>query len=286
MVDLSVQALRPRETRVLFADPAYYDVEYVINPHMAGNVGGVDRPKARTQWDHLVDVYRTLGIEVHVVDGVVGSPDLVFCANQSFPGTLSNGEQVVAMAHMYSRYRTSEVPVVERWHERNGLTPVHWMESQGIFEGMGDAAWVPGRRVIVGGYGFRTDLSVYPWLSDLFGVPTVPLKLIDERFYHLDTCLSMINENTALYVPEAFDEASLETLKQLFPRLIALPVSEAIEQISCNGHSPDGKHYIVNRGATETNRLVSDLGLEVIQVDTSEFMKSGGSVYCMKLMLP
>ena len=87
-------------------------------------------------------------------------------------------------------------------------------------------------------------------------------------------------------MPEAFDDEAVETLKQLFPRLVALPIAEAIEQLACNGHAPDERHFIVNRGATETNRLVSRLGFEVIQVDTSEFMKSGGSVYCMKLMVP
>ena len=56
--------------------------------------------------------------------------------------------------------------------------------------------------------------------------------------------------------------------------------------LACNGHSPDGRHFIVQRGANKTIALVQSLGLTVIEVDTSEFIKSGGSVYCMKLMVP
>ena len=32
--------------------------------------------------------------------------------------------------------------------------------------------------------------------------------------------------------------------------------------------------------------LVRGMGLEPIELDTSEFLKSGGSVFCMKLMVP
>ena len=75
-------------------------------------------------------------------------------------------------------------------------------------------------------------------------------------------------------------------LAGLFERLVEVPIDEAAGLLACNGHCPDQKHFIVQAGATQTCTLVRELGFEVIEVDTSEFLKSGGSVYCMKLMVP
>ena len=43
----------PRPERVLMTSPEHFDVQYVINAHMAGNVGSVDREQAQRQWDVL-----------------------------------------------------------------------------------------------------------------------------------------------------------------------------------------------------------------------------------------
>ena len=53
-----------------------------------------------------------------------------------------------------------------------------------------------------------------------------------------------------------------------------------------NGNCPDGKHFVVHYDNPVTIAAVKALGLEVIEVDTSEFLKSGGSVFCMTMMLP
>ena len=84
-------ATRPLEVRVLMADPAHFDVMYVINPHMAGNVGNVDRALAQTQWRSVRDAYASLGFPVSVIDGVDGLPDLVFMANEQQPDFLREG---------------------------------------------------------------------------------------------------------------------------------------------------------------------------------------------------
>jgi N-dimethylarginine dimethylaminohydrolase len=277
---------RPLEVRVLMSDPSHFDVVYVINPHMAGNVGNIDRALARQQWEQVRDAYASIGFPIEVIEGVEGLPDLVFMANQSFPGQLPNGQWAAVLSYMYSRERRPEVEVVASWYRGRGARTFHLSNPTLPFEGMGDVAWVPGRRAIVGGYGFRTDARAYPELADIFEVPVLTLKLVDDRFYHLDTCLQLIDDATALYVPRAFDAAGIALLQQAFPRLVEVPEEEAAGGLACNGHCPDGKHFIVHRGAARTVAAVRSLGLTPIEVDTGEFIKSGGSVYCMKLMVP
>ena len=279
-------AARPRETRVLMADPLYFAVEYVINPHMSANLGRVDQDKARRQWLAVAGAYRALGFEVHVLPAVPALPDLVFTANQSLPALLEDGSFGAVLSRMKHGERQGEVAVLAAWYARQGARTFELEGIDAAFEGMGDALWLPGHRLILGGYGFRTDPAIYAQLAELLAVPVLALALVDERFYHLDTCLALIDAETALYVPGAFDAAGAALLQKTFPRLIALPADEAVELLACNGHCPDERHFLVQSGCRRTIGVVRELGLNVIELDTSEFLKSGGSVFCMKLMLP
>jgi N-dimethylarginine dimethylaminohydrolase len=283
---LSSLPARPREVRVLMADPAHFDVLYVINTHMAGNVGSVDTALAQRQWEGVRDAYADIGFPIACIDGVEGLPDLVFMANQSFPGQLPDGRWAAFLSHMHNEERRPEVEVVADWYRGRGALLFRLSDPTIPFEGMGDVAWVPGRRAIIGGHGFRTDARVYPELAERFAVPTLALKLVDDRFYHLDTCLQLIDDRTALYVPAAFDDTGRALLQAAFPRLVEVPEDEAAGGLACNGHCPDGKHFIVHTGNPKTVAAVQALGLTAIEVDTGEFLKSGGSVYCMKLMVP
>ena len=44
-------------------------------------------------------------------------------------------------------------------------------------------------------------------LEALFGLPVLSLRLVDPRFYHLDTALCVLDADTAAYYPAAFDDA-------------------------------------------------------------------------------
>ncbi len=275
----------PLPRRVLMVSPDYFDVAYVINPHMEGHVGRVDRALARRQWEALHDTYRTLGLEVHVLEGVPGLPDMVFCANQTLPFRREDGSRGVVLSRMHAPQRRDEVPHIARFFEQQGYALVSIPdEVPGSFEGMGDALWHPGHALLWGGYGFRTDRAVYEWLAHALNVRVVALHLTDPDFYHLDTCLSLLDAGTALYVPAAFDDEGRALLHRLIPNLIEVPEREARELLACNAHCPDGRHVLIQQGCTETVARIRAAGFEPIELDTGEFLKSGGSVFCMKLM--
>lgn len=279
-------ARRPPAVGVLMARPDHFAVEYVINPYMEGNVGTVDHPLAMAQWHELRSVYERIGYEVHVIDGVEGLPDLVFIANQSFPAQMPDGSWAVVMSRMRSVHRRDEVEVVEAFYRGRDARTFRLTDPEAEFEGCGDCRWHPDRRLIYGGYGFRTQRNSLAELAERLETPVVPLELVDPAFYHLDTCLSPLTETAALVVEEAFRPEGLAMLREAFPQLIRVPLHEARDGFAANGNCPDGKHFVVHPGNTETRAAVQALGIEVIEVDTSEFMKSGGSVFCMTMMLP
>ena len=275
----------PRPGRVLMTTPTHFQVDYVINPHMAGNIGDVDRTEARRQWEALREAYEGIGMEVVTVEGEAGLPDMVFCANQTLPYATPGGEHGVVLSRMHAPQRKPEVDRYAAFFEREGYE-VHGLDPDlpGDFEGMGDALWHPGRYLLWGGYGFRTDRTVYERLADTLGFPILPLLLEDPEFYHLDTCFCPLDESTVLIYPGAFDADGLATIRAHFDRVLEAPEDESRSLFACNAHAPDGRHVLIQSGCTHTNAALREAGYTVLEVDTSEFLKSGGSVFCMKLM--
>lgn len=273
--------------RVLMTTPEHFTVEYVINPHMEGKVGTVNRSRAAEQWAALKDTYDELGIETIVQEGAEGFPDMVFCANQTLPFLEPDADRLgVFLSRMHAEERKGEVAYYERLFGESGYDVHPLPDSLDTdFEGMGDAIWHPGRFLLYGGYGFRTELDAYHHISETIGVPIVALHLDDPSFYHLDTCFSALDEKSVLIYPGAFDEKGLELIRRLFDTVIEAPEEEAMERFACNAHCPDQQHVIIQRGCPVTNDRLREAGFTPVEVDTDEFLKSGGSVFCMKLMV-
>ncbi len=275
----------PLQGSVAMATPTYYDVQYVINPHMAGHVGNVDRIEARRQWETLRDTYRALGMEVHSAEGVEGLYDMVFAANAAAPFLLlENKTPGVIMSRMGTPPRRGETIHFERFFRELGCDVRHLPDGLS-FEGGGDAIWHPGRRLLWGGYGQRTDLAAHDAISSMLDVPVIPLRLEDEAFYHLDTCFCTLDERTALICPAALRSEDISMVRRLFERVIEAPEAEARERLACNAHCPDGRHVLLQKGCPQTMRRLQDAGFEPVEIDTGEFLKAGASVYCMKLTM-
>lgn len=277
----------PRPGRVLMTSPEHFDVTYVINPHMAGHIGTIDHDLAMAQWKALHDTFLNCGLEVHTVQGLEGLPDMVFCANQTLPFIrLTNGNQKgVVLSKMFAEERMAEVNRYAEFFSDLGFETVPLHESvQTSFEGMGDGIWHPNRYLLWGGYGFRTDANVYDQISSELDVRILLIELTDPDFYHLDTCFSVLDEDSVLIYPGAFQQAGLDLVHLFFRNVIESPENEARTLFSCNAHCPDGKYVVIQKGCTETVNALSSAGYTPVEVDTSEFLKAGGSVFCMKQM--
>lgn len=276
----------PLPTGALMVTPDHFTVEYVINPHMEGHIGNVDRQKARKEWEVIRDTFSSCGVKVHEIPGQVGLPDMVFCANQSLPFISADGRKEVFMSIMHADQRKDEVAFIEQWYRQNGYLIHHFDGTQITdFEGMGDAIWHTGKRLIWGGYGFRSSLEAYRIVSETFNVPVIALELLNPKFYHLDTCFCMLNTETALIHSEAFTDEGLELIHALIPNIIEAEGEEADKLFACNATCPDGKNVVIQAGCEDVNQKLLNAGFVVHEVSTEEFLKSGGSVFCMKMMV-
>ncbi len=278
--------LMPAPSGVLMCAPDHYHGVGARRTPMSGHSGAVDRSKARHQWEQLRDEFDAAGLPVSLIDPTPGLEDMVFCANQSLAGTRPDGEKVAVLAVMGHPTRRREVVAFEEWYQKRGYRVVKLRPGgHATFEGSGDAVWHPGKRLLWGGFGFRSDPEVFEQVAKAFHAPVVLLKLVNERFYHLDTCFCPLTSEAVLIHPAAFDAASLELILKIFPIVVTAAEHDAVLKMACNAAVVGSKTAILQKGATAVSNHMHALGLGVCEVDTSEFIKSGGSVSSMKQSL-
>lgn len=263
----------PQFRTYLMCPPDHFTVQYSINPWM-GSGEPVDAARAMLQWQLLRDTYRSLGHTVQLIDPRPGLPDMVFAANGA---TVIGG--TVLGARFRHPERAAEGPAYLDWFRGRGFPVVH--EPQRINEGEGDI--VHAGRVILAGHGFRTDPDMRYDLEQLFGLPVVSLRLVDPRFYHLDTALCVLDADTAAYYPAAFDAAGRAALAACFAELIEATDEDAAV-LGLNAVS-DGHHVVLPAQAMALAAQLAARGFEPVPVDMSEFRKAGGGPKCCTLEL-
>jgi N-dimethylarginine dimethylaminohydrolase len=256
----------------LMCPPEYFTVQYAINPWMNPD-DPVDLAVARQQWERLRRAYTDLGHTVRIIDPIPGLPDMVFAANGA---TVIDGK-VLGASFRYPQRQAEAVAYLD-WFRREGYQV---SEPRRMNEGEGDI--VLAGRSIFAAYGFRTDPEIGQELTELFGLPVTSLRLVDPKFYHLDTALVVLDERTAAYYPAAFDEASQDALRAHFPELIEAKDEDA-ESLGLNAIS-DGANVVMPAQARQLAEQIEAAGFNVVPVDLSEFKKSGGGPKCCTLEL-
>ncbi len=259
--------------KILLCPPTYYTVKYSINPWMQGEI--VDKLEALNQWAALKDTLESLGITTHLMKPDKKLPDMVFTAN----GALVHGD-VVVLSNFKPTERIDEYAHFRRWFLHNGYN-AHTISPYLKFEGGGDAV-IHGNRIIAG-YGFRTELEALEKVADVFNLNLVPLKLKDPRFYHLDTCFSILDKINGLgiYYPDAFEANNVSVLTGL--KLIKIPEGDAIK-FACNSVAYNNTVIMPANNHWTANSL-RKLNYTVIELDMSEYLKAGGAAKCLALWI-
>jgi N-dimethylarginine dimethylaminohydrolase len=123
----------------------------------------------------------------------------------------------------------------------------------------------------------------HQYLGKALGKQVLPLELVNNRFYHLDTCFCPLAQGEAIYFPAAFDDYGRKVLQTHIPQLVPVQEAEA-HRFGCNAVVV-GKHVIVNTGCPQLESDLRDRGYEPIAVELDEFLKAGGSAKCLTLRL-
>jgi lysine-ketoglutarate reductase/saccharopine dehydrogenase-like protein (TIGR00300 family) len=256
--------------------PHHYDVDYVINPWMEGNIHRSSRDRAEEQWEKLFHVIKDRAT-VDLVEPHEGWPDMVFTANAGLVL-----EDTVVLSRFFHPERQGEEPHFKAWFEAQGYT-VHELPQDLPFEGAGDALLDREGRWLWAGYGFRSELDSHPYLAKWLDIEVLSLRLMDERFYHLDTCFCPLANGYLLYYPPAFDAYSNRLIEMRVPehKRIAIDESDAVN-FACNAVNIDHT-VILNQASANLKSRLAEAGFEVVETPLTEFLKAGGAAKCLTL---
>jgi N-dimethylarginine dimethylaminohydrolase len=182
--------------------------------------------------------------------------------------------------------RGEERPFLD-WFGAHGFEVVEPVAAQ---EGEGDLLLVG--NTILAGYGFRSSIESHREVADVFGREVVSLKLVDPRFYHLDTAISVLDPvqgaggvaaaNIA-YLPSAFDETSRGILAERYPD--AIVVDDADGEVFGLNSASDGRNVFISPRATGFEAKLRERGYTPVRIDLSELLLGGGGIKCCTLEL-
>ncbi|CAN2534539.1 N(G),N(G)-dimethylarginine+dimethylaminohydrolase [Methylocapsa aurea] len=279
--DLHEAARAPHDEtrqRILMCAPDDFDVRYVINPWMEHQIGRTTPSLAREQWRNLRALVAQ-SAEVEQVTPAAGLPDMVFTANAGF---------VLGAIAVVSRFRAEqrrpEEPLFRAFFEAQGYDVALWPEPI-PFEGAGDALIDRGADVVWCGYGMRSAAEAPAALERIIGRRVIGLRLVDPRFYHLDTCFCPLARGWLMYYPPAFDDASRAAIETIVPRAKRVEIDEAdAMRFACNAVDLD-TCVAMNDASPQLQKRLRDAGFAPALAPLSEFMKAGGAAKCLTLKL-
>ena len=273
--------------QIVMTSPIHFNVNYDINPWMMGNSNNIDRNLAVQQWNNLRNALISAGADIFVISAPPKNcPDAVFSANAG----IALNEYFLPSLFKFEERQVEEPYFINWFLERGYNIPLSYSNlprNEFSFEGAGDALLDKNLNVLWYGYGFRSSLNFKPQLEEFynqFNITVHALKLVDSRWYHIDTAFCPLDNGMLLWYPDAFDMESRYMIKGAYgEKAISVSTEDALG-FACNAVSV-GDTLITPIISDKLKQKLENKNIKNIQVDLSEFKKSGGSAKCLTLEL-
>jgi N-dimethylarginine dimethylaminohydrolase len=278
----SEQAVQPR---LLMCEPAHFAINYAINPWMEpAKWAASAHAVAEQQWAGLEAALRDSGAAIDHVLPRPGLPDLVFTANAA---VVLDG--VALLARFRHPERQGEEPVFaaafENLRERGLIERAVSLRDGVVMEGAGDCLFDEARNLFWMGFGQRSERAAVDAVAETFGLPVVPLQLVDPRFYHLDTAFCPLPTGDVIYHAGAFsDEGRIAIAARVAEHKRIVLSEEEAALFSANAVCV-GRTIVMSRCTSGLRKRLERRGYQVVSTPLDTFLQSGGSAACLTLRL-
>lgn len=260
--------------KVIVCEPRYMKIDEIINEtqrHFAKD--NINMKRAMKQHQQFVDTMKANGVDVYKLPAMEKFPEQVFTRDIGF----TIGETVF-VSRMGSNIRDGEEKVLRNWlleHQIN-LSLIEGDRIEG-----GDVI-VHGDTVFIGVSGRTSEETIQELQSQLphMNVVAVPF---DPIYLHLDCVFNILSETDALIYKHAFEEKDYQRLAEKF-NVIEVEKDEQFT-MGTNVLSIGNKKVLSLPVNKNVNAALRERGYEVLEVDISEIIKSGGSFRCCSMPL-
>ena len=213
-------------------------------------------------------------------------PDIVFCANAGLflPRLLT---PIVLLPNMKFPHRKKELPFLIQMFKEIGIPTIKYPGKE-PFEGQAELKWFYGGTKAVCGYGYRSTRQTYVELERFFEKiyedppELLVLPILSSQYYHLDVAMLEYDDSKCIVHKRAFSPASIKKLEAFLGTTVTVIDTD---DSFCLNAVVDGPRLITHKLTDMTLKPLFEkvTGCRVVEVDTSEFENSGGSVRCLTL---
>lgn len=258
--------------KVIVCEPTYMAIDEVINDvQKKYEDENIDQKIAQSQHEQFRKTLEKNGVEVITLPASQEYPEQVFTRDIGF--TL--GEKLF-VAEMASEIREGEEEVLTYWLDRTE-TDYETLDVNKI-EG-GDV--IIDRNVIYVGVSGRTSLEAIRKLQAKLPHQTVIPVKFDAKYLHLDCVFNVLSPEVAIIYPDAIDPKMVKLLSEKYT-LIEVCKDEQFT-MGTNVLSIGDKKVLSLPINKKVNKAMREKGFDVLEVDFSEIIKSGGSFRCCSM---
>jgi N-dimethylarginine dimethylaminohydrolase len=221
--------------------------------------------------------------------------DLVFTANLGVVLEHLPDKDIALVSNFTSEPRRDESPIGRDFLRAMGyraeIVPYRF-EGEAELKHLHD-------NVYLGGCGLRSERRAYEWMEERFDMHIIKVKEVDPYLYHLDCSVFPLTHEDTLVCTELFSPQGIAAIEQ-HTNVIDVSADACYSGI-CNSVRLYGtilnasNLHDLRAGSREyadeiaKNRMLEDiasgLGLEVVYVNLSEYLKSGALLSCMIMHL-
>ncbi len=234
----------------------------------------IDREKALYEHDQLIEIYRSNGIEVEILEPVKDLTSMVFARDFGF-----NLKEGFVLGKFKETIRQKEsVKYAERL-EAMGV-PMIARCTDGVVEG-GDFWQLDEKTLAIGKLQRSNAEGINNIRQQLasYGYEIIEVES-DPRYLHLDMIFNIVGEKTAVTYWEGLPEHFQQYLTARGYDIIKIEEEGVFKHFS-NLQALGDKKIISLKANTEVNRQLKERGFKVIELDSTEILKTGGGPHCM-----
>ncbi len=257
--------------RVILCQPKFMAIEEVINDvQKKYEDENIDVELAMKQHEQFEKVLKKHGVEVIKLPSSEQFPEQVFTRDIGF----TVGDDIF-VAEMASDIRKGEEEALEDWLEEEEIP---FQTTTDRVEG-GDV--IVDRGTLYVGISSRTsEKAVQRLKRDLpdYDIISVPFN---EKYLHLDCVFNILSSEVGLVFRKAFEPRIVDMLSATY-KLIEVSEEEQFT-MGTNVLSIGDKKVFSLPQNKHVNAQIRAHGFEVIEVDFSEIIKSGGSFRCCSM---
>ncbi len=255
--------------KVIVCEPQFMAIDEIINDvQKQYKHDNINIERALKQHHDFVAKMRDEGVDVITLAANASFPEQVFTRDIGF--TLGNQTFVSEMA---SSIRRGEETVLQKWLHTHHV-PFQKL-SQNHIEG-GDVI-IDGKTIYIG-LSHRTSQSAIEQLKNDLPDYEIIMVPFDPKYLHLDCVFNILSPKEALIFPQALEPQTVEFLASRY-QLIQVSEEEQFT-MGTNVLSIGNKKVFSLPMNHQVNEEIRSHGYEVIEVDFSEIIKSGGSFRC------